>query len=128
MSGSVAEKTDPVLWERLKQEMKEKNDGKWSARLSQQLVLRYKRIMEQRGQKPFVGKKRKDNSLAKWTREQWQYISPTSRRYLPKKLIEQLTPIEKQRLSRGKVLGEHTRWDDSVRFKIVSFLQSRKKK
>ena len=121
---SVSIKTNPSLWEEIKNDLKSKNNWKWNARLSQQLVLRYKDAMEERGLIPFKGKKNPNNSLSKWTREQWQYISPDSKRYLPKKLIETLTEKEKAILSKGKRLGKQKPWDDVVKDKIMKFLKS----
>jgi hypothetical protein len=73
---SIAVKNDPILWDKLKNEIKEKNSGRWNARLSQQLTLKYINEMEKLGKKPFKGPKRKNNKLTKWTNEQWQYIKP----------------------------------------------------
>lgn len=119
---SVSVKADPELWEDIKRELKNDNNGKWNARLSQQLTRRYKAEMEKRGKKPFVGPKRADNSLAKWTKQKWQYITPESKRYLPEKVIAGLSPSEKRILSRGKELGTRKAYPASVRSKILKKL------
>ncbi len=75
-------KKNPKLWESIHQELKKKNNGKWSARLSQQLVKEYKR----RGGR-FIGRKSRNNSLIKWTKEDWGYLGKNKKsRYLPKKI------------------------------------------
>ena len=99
--GKVAVKANPRLWESLKKKIKSGSKGgpkgKWSARKSQLLVKAYK----SRGGK-FKGKKSRNNSLSKWSREKWDYISKSGRkskrgRYLPEKVRKSLTPAEKRR-------------------------------
>jgi hypothetical protein len=61
-----AQRTDPALWERIKAEVlrgdRGGDPGRWSARKAQFAVQEYKR----RGG-GYVGPKRADNSLVRWT-------------------------------------------------------------
>ena len=77
-------KKNPKLWESIKNKLKKKHKNKWSARLSQQLVKKYKK----RGGL-FTGPKpnKRTNSLVKWTKEDWGYLGKNKKsRYLPKKI------------------------------------------
>ncbi len=121
--GKIAIKSNPKLWERIKKRIKAGSKGgpkgKWSARKSQLLVKAYKRS----GGK-FKGRKSRSNSLTKWSREKWDYISPRSRkskrgRYLPEKVRRSLTPAEKRRENRRK---------GSKRGKWISYSRSVTKK
>jgi hypothetical protein len=102
----MVEKTDPNLWERIKNRImagdKGGNFGQWSARKAQLAVKEYK---DQGG--GYIGPKSKNNSLVKWTNENWgtksgHKSSETGERYLPKKAIEKLTNKEYQETSRLK--------------------------
>lgn len=68
--ASTAKRTDPELWEKVKQEVtageKGGHAGQWSARKAQFAVQEYKR----RGG-GYEGGKKKDNSLRQWTEEDW---------------------------------------------------------
>lgn len=91
---SRAQKSDPVLWEKVVAEVKSGSKsgpaGTWNARKAQLAVSVYK----QRGG-TYVGKKSRDNSLAQWTREDWGYVNDKpGNRYLPMKVREELTPAE----------------------------------
>jgi hypothetical protein len=91
---SSAQKSDPVLWEKVVAEVKAGSKsgpaGTWNARKAQLAVSVYK----QRGG-TYVGKKSRDNSLAQWTREDWGYVNDKpGNRYLPMKVREELTPAE----------------------------------
>lgn len=69
MAGT-AKRTDPALWERVKQEVTEGDKGgragQWSARKAQMAVQDYQR----RGG-GYAGAKRDDNHLHRWTAEDW---------------------------------------------------------
>jgi hypothetical protein len=105
---------NPKLWNKLK-DMIMKGDkggkiGQWSARKAQLLVKMYK---DAGG--GFIGKKSKDNSLVRWTEQNWKTKSGmpsllTGERYLPEKAIEGLTPKEYEETTRAKrdslVLGQ----------------------
>lgn len=105
MAGT-ARRTDPELWERVKREVTEGDKGghagQWSARKAQFAVQEYKR---QGG--GYEGGKKKDNSLDKWTEEDWGTKSgkksgDTGERYLPKEAREALSPEEYQRTTAKK--------------------------
>lgn len=96
----VAKRTNPELWEYCKEEALKKM-GKFSARAMQYAVKLYK---ERGGE--YVGGKSSDNSLVKWTKEDWGYVGEEKHsRYLPKKAREHLSPGEKSATSRAKNKG-----------------------
>ena len=87
--SDTAEKTDPALWEKVKDDVtagaKGGKKGQWSARKAQLAVAEYKK----RGG-GYVGGKDADNSLHQWTEEDWgtksgEESGRTGERYLPKK-------------------------------------------
>lgn len=96
-------RTNPALWERVKRQVTKGSKGgprdKWSARKAQIAVARYK---SQGGR--YSGGKKRCNSLSKWTREKWDYISPGSGsgRYLPERVRKILTSYEKRAENRRK--------------------------
>lgn len=54
----------------------------------------------------YIGAKRADNDLKKWTKEDWGYVGEEKHsRYLPKKAREHLTRGEKSATSRAKNKG-----------------------
>ena len=104
--AKTAKKTDPELWEKVKEEVTEGDKGgkpgQWSARKAQLAVHEYK---EEGG--GYEGKKSADNHLAQWTREDWGTKSgkesgKTGERYLPKKAREKLSDEEYKRTSDKK--------------------------
>lgn len=96
----IAKRTNPELWEYCKQEALEKM-GKFSARAMQYAVKLYK---ERGGE--YVGTKSEENSLVKWTKEDWGYTGESGQsRYLPKKAREHLTVGEKIATDRAKNKG-----------------------
>ncbi|EWY42194.1 hypothetical protein N825_20060 [Skermanella stibiiresistens SB22] len=104
--ANTARRTDPELWERVKREVTEGEKGghagQWSARKAQFAVQEYKR---QGG--GYEGGKKKDNSLNKWTEEDWGTKSgkksgDTGERYLPKEAREALSPEEYRRTTAKK--------------------------
>lgn len=100
--GSREKRTDPKLWERVKKEItagsKGGNPGQWSARKAQLAVQLYKA----RGGR-YIGPKDKDNSLAVWTREKWDFVDgKKGNRYLPEAVRKRLTPAEKRSTNRRK--------------------------
>ena len=98
---STAKKLDPELWEQCKEEAVEKMDGKFSARAMQYAVKLYK----DRGGR-YAGPKRADNDLAKWTKEDWDYVGEEGEsRYLPKEARKHLSSGEKAATSRAKNKG-----------------------
>jgi hypothetical protein len=125
--GKVSVKANPRLWESLKKKIKSGSKGgpkgKWSARKSQLLVKAYK----SRGGK-FKGKKSRNNSLSKWSREKWDYISKSGRkskrgRYLPEKVRKSLTPAEKRRENKkkGSKRGKNISYSKSVNKKMKKY-------
>lgn len=102
----TAEKSDPRLWENVKEGVtkgaKGGKPGQWSARKAQLAVSEYKK--EGGGYK---GKKTADNHLVQWEREEWGTKSgrkslESGERYLPKKARESLTNEEYRRTTAKK--------------------------
>jgi len=123
----VSIKANPRLWESIKKKVKAGSKGgpkgSWSARKSQLLVAQYKA----KGGK-FKGKKSRDNSLSKWSREKWDYVSKSGRkskrgRYLPEKVRKSLTPAEKRRENRkkGSKRGKKVSYSKSVHKKMKKY-------
>jgi hypothetical protein len=100
MKSTSAKRDNEELWERCKIEAVKKM-GKFSARAMQYAVKLYK---EKGG--GYVGAKTSQNSLVKWTKEDWGYTGkPKQSRYLPKKAREHLTVGEKIATDRAKNKG-----------------------
>jgi len=123
----VSIKSNPRLWESIKKKVmsgsKGGPKGRWSARKAQLLVAQYKA----KGGK-FKGKKSRDNSLSKWSREKWDYVSKSGRkskrgRYLPEKVRKSLTPAEKRRENRkkGSKRGKKVSYSKSVHKKMKKY-------
>lgn len=119
-----AVRTDPALWERVRRRWlrgaKGGVAGKWNARKAMLAVQEYKR----RGGR-YVGRRSPANSLKKWEREDWGYISAPRAgaprgRYLPAAVRAALTPAEKRRENRlkGERQGEWVPYSESVRAKF----------
>lgn len=111
-SGTTAVRTKPALWERVKAEVKRGSKGgppgKWSARKAQLAVAKYK----SRGG-GYKGPKSPRNSLAKWSKEKWGYISsPKGKkygRYLPLVVRKNLSSRSKAAENRAKGY-RHGQW------------------
>lgn len=106
---STARRTHPALWERVKTEVtassKGGRPGQWSARKAQFAVAEYKA----RGG-GYVGPKTPDNSLVRWTKEEWRTRSglpslETGERYLPTRALAALTAEEYAATSKRKRAG-----------------------
>lgn len=104
--SETAEKTDPELWEKIKERVtagdKGGDKGEWSARKAQLAVAEYKKAGG-----GYRGKKDPHNHLTEWTREEWGTKSgkesgKTGERYLPKKAREALTEEEYRRSTAKK--------------------------
>jgi hypothetical protein len=104
--SETAEKTDPKLWEKVKDEVtagsKGGKKGEWSARKAQMAVAEYKK----RGG-GYKGDKDEHNSLHEWSEEDWGTKSgkksgDTGERYLPKKAREALSDEEYKRTTAKK--------------------------
>lgn len=107
--ASTAVKTNPALWERIVKRVKAGSKGgdrgEWSARKAQLAVALYKKAGG-----GYRGKKSADNSLSKWSKQNWttksgKPSSVTGERYLPKKAIDALSSSEYARTSRAKRAG-----------------------
>lgn len=105
MAGT-ADKTDPELWEEVKQEVTEGDKGgkpgQWSARKAQIAVTEYK---QQGG--GYKGRKSADNHLVQWEREEWGTKSggksgETGERYLPKTARDHLSDAEYEKTTEKK--------------------------
>lgn len=100
MPKKTAKRNNEPLWKYCKNEAVEKM-GKFSARAMQYAVKLYK----ERGG-GYIGAKSSDNSLVKWTKEDWGYVGqPKHSRYLPKAVREHLTVGEKIATDRVKNKG-----------------------
>lgn len=110
---SSAVKSDPAKWKRIVASVKASgkggDPGEWSARKAQLATQRYKASGG-----GYKGAKKADNSLAKWTKEDWgtksgkpstQGSEATGERYLPKQAREKLTPAEYGATTRAKREG-----------------------
>lgn len=104
--SAIAEKSDPKLWDKVKDEVTKSDKGgrpgQWSARKAQLAVQEYKH--EGGGYK---GKKSADNHLQQWQEEDWgtksgRKSTETGERYLPKEAREHLTADEYRRTTRKK--------------------------
>lgn len=124
--STIAIKSNPKLWEEVKKKVLRGNKGgspgKWSARKAQISVAEYKRLGG-----GYKGKKSPSNSLTKWSREKWDYVSPSGRktktgRYLPEKVRKILSPSEKKRENRlkGSRRGKWVSYSPSVVKKMRS--------
>lgn len=100
MKSKVAKRNNEPLWKYCKSEAIHKM-GKFSARAMQYAVKLYK----ERGG-GYIGSKSQQNSLIKWTKEDWGYTGELKQsRYLPKKAREHLTVGEKIATNRAKKIG-----------------------
>ena len=104
--SETAEKTDPELWEKVKDEItagaKGGKKGQWSARKAQMAAQEYKK----RGG-GYVGEQDDHNSLHEWTEEDWGTKSgkdsgKTGERYLPRQAREKLSDEEYKRTTAKK--------------------------
>lgn len=117
---SIAIKSKPKLWKSIKEKYIRGSKGGLpntnSARKMQMAVQEYKR----RGG-GYIGKKSPKNSMKKWTKEEWGYISPFNKgRYLPKKVRKALTPSEKKLENRrkGSKKGQRIKYSESLKKKM----------
>jgi hypothetical protein len=114
-------RTKPLLWEKVKNSVKKSSKGglpgTWSARKAQLSVLLYK----QKGG-GYKGKKSSSNSLVRWSKQDWGYISKKKKsgRYLPRSVRNRLTSHEKyiENRRKGTKKGQHIHYSESVRRKV----------
>jgi len=93
--SKTAVKNNPELWKKIQLKWKKSSTGgkagQWNARKAQLAVQEYKRLGG-----TYKGPK-KNNSLVKWTKENWGYVNnKKGNRYLPEAVRKQLTPSEKR--------------------------------
>ena len=123
---SSAKKTDPDLWEEVKEEFMQSDKGgdpgQWSARKAQLAVQEYKK---RGGGYEDDGPDQEDTDLHEWTEEDWGTKSGdtsenTGERYLPKKVRMLLTEDEYARSTQKKKDGDKQFVDqpDDVKDKV----------
>ena len=105
---SKAKRTDPKLWDTVKDELmassKGGKKGEWSARKAQMAVQEYKR---RGGGYAADGPAQSETDLNTWTKQEWDTKSgkpsgETGERYLPKAALDALTDDEYARTSAKK--------------------------
>jgi len=104
-----ATKTKPALWKRIvssvKAGTKGGRKGQWSARKAQLATARYKKAGG-----GYKGAKKSTNSLSKWTKQKWDYVSKGDKkkpkkkrgRYLPESVRKSLSASERAATNRKK--------------------------
>lgn len=105
---STAVKKNPAKWKAIvasvKASSKGGDPGEWSARKAQLATQKYKAAGG-----GYVGPKKADNSLSKWTDQKWRTSDNTpsegKKRYLPDKAWSALSPGEKAATNRAKAAG-----------------------
>jgi hypothetical protein len=108
-----AVKTNPEKWKRIVSQVKASGSGgqpgQWSARKAQLATQKYKSSGG-----GYKGPKKADNSLSRWTKEDWgtrsgkpstQGSEATGERYLPRRAREKLTASEYAATTRAKREG-----------------------
>lgn len=112
-AAETAVKKDPEKWEQAKRDAVASMGGKHSARAMQQAVRLYKeRGGEYKGSKPSAS----ENSMAKWTKQDWQTRPGTpekaerkdgsTARYLPKEKWDSLSKKEQVATDRKKLRSD----------------------
>lgn len=128
---STATKTNPGLWERAKSQAKAKLGGH-SARAMQLAVKIYK----SKGG-GYKGGKKSSNKLSKWSKQKWRTKSgkpskETGERYLPSKVIKNMSSSEYAASTRAKRKGGGTGnvvpQPKAARKKLSNYLKIQKKK
>ena len=109
---TTATKKNPAKWKRIVARIKAGSKGgpkgKWSARKAQLATAAYKKSGG-----TYSGPKKKSNSLSRWTKEKWDYVSEKDRkdkkkpakkkgRYLPEKVRKSLSASEKKSTNAAK--------------------------
>lgn len=122
-------RTHPRVWERIRKKWLESPKpgvaGQWNARKAQLAVKEYKKYCSEKFSdtgysSPKSPTHSKTNSLAKWTKEKWDYVGKPGGRYLPEKVRESMSKGEKAREDRRKKgkLGVHVPYSKSVTEKM----------
>lgn len=99
----MSQATDVKLWEKIKRKWHDGEKGgvprQWNARKAQLAVQEYKRL----GGTYKTARPSSENSLVRWTQEDWGYIDgKPGNRYLPKKIRLRLSASEKRVENRRK--------------------------
>ena len=109
MATKSASKTKPALWKRIVSSVKSGSkggrSGQWSARKAQIATARYKKAGG-----GYKGKKSSSNSLSKWSKQKWDYVSKGDKkkprrkrgRYLPASVRKSLTKSQKASTNKKK--------------------------
>lgn len=105
---SSAVKQDPAKWKAIVASVKASgkggDPGEWSARKAQLATQKYKASGG-----GYVGPKKADNSLSKWTDQKWRTSDNTpsegKKRYLPDKAWSSLSSGEKAATNKAKAAG-----------------------
>lgn len=127
---STATKTNPALWERAKSQAKSRLGGH-SARAMQLAVKIYK----SKGG-GYKGGKKSSNKLSKWSKQKWRTKSgkpskETGERYLPSKVIKNMSSSEYAASTRAKRKGGGTGnvvpQPKGARKKLSNYLKIQKK-
>ncbi|MCA8880189.1 MAG: Rho termination factor N-terminal domain-containing protein [Rhodobacteraceae bacterium] len=125
--ANAAKRTDPVLWDEVKEEItrgaRGGRPGQWSARKAQMAVQEYKR---RGGGYEEDGLAQDETDLHRWTGEDWGTRSGaesglTGERYLPRSIRMLLTEDEYRRSTRAKRRGtaQAAAQPEDVRAKIA---------
>lgn len=105
---SRATRLDPELWDRIKRRYERSSQvggSGWNARKAQHSNLPDSKMLEYKRKGGRYSKRtpQSETSLHKWTAENWKYIDgDKTGRYLPEKVIRNLSDKEKLRENRKK--------------------------
>jgi hypothetical protein len=123
----MSQVANPKLWKSIKNKWhrgsKGGKAGQWNARKAQLAVQEYKR----RGGKYKTKRPAPNNSLVKWTKEDWGYIDgKKGNRYLPKNVRDHLTSAEKRATNARKKAAtrrgqQYAPWSKSVNTKFKKY-------
>jgi hypothetical protein len=118
--SKIAVRDNEKLWQSIKIRYEKSADYGgvgWNARKAQLAVKEYKN--RGGGYKSSISKK--STSLYKWTNENWQYSGTSGNsRYLPEKVIQQLSPVEKrnENMKKNNNRGKKIPYTKSVKNKM----------
>lgn len=132
-----SQKRNPILWKKIVLQVKKSNKGgkpgQWSARKAQLAVKIYKK-----NGGSYYNKKSKNNSLYKWTKQNWRTRSgkpsimgkyATGERYLPYDVIKHTSKSDYNKSSRVKrksiKLGkQYSKQPSKLRKKLSRYLRN----
>jgi hypothetical protein len=109
MATKVSKKTNEKMWKRIVASVKSGSaggrPGQWSARKAQIATKRYKKAGG-----GYKGAKSSSNSLSKWSKQKWDYVSKGDKkkprkkrgRYLPESVRKSLSPSQKAATNKKK--------------------------